>query len=62
MIVLFMMPALITTILSLIGLFVALAVYLSYGTKHSLARERVVQCLLFSAVFGAISLGIIAFI
>ena len=62
MIVLFMMPAIITTILSLIGLFVALAVYLSYGAKHSLARERIVQCLLFSAAFAAISLGIIAFV
>lgn len=62
MIVLLMSIAIITTILALIGLFVALAVYLSYGTKHSLARERIVQCLLFSAVFGAISLGIIAFI
>jgi len=62
MIVLFMMTAIIPTILALIGLFVALAVYVSYGTKHSLARERIVQCLLFSAVFGAITLGIIAFL
>ena len=62
MILLFMSIALITTIIALIGLFVTLAVYLSYGAKHSLARERIVQCLLFSAVFGAISLGIIAFL
>ena len=62
MIVLFMMAALITTILAIIGLFVALAVYLSYGTKHSLARERITQCLLFSAVFGVLTLAIIVFI
>ena len=62
MILLFMIPAIITAILALIGLFVALAVHLSYGAKHSLARERIVQCLLFSAVFGAITLGIIAFL
>lgn len=55
------LPAIITTILALIGLFVALTVYISYG-KHSLAKERIIQCLLFSAVFGAISLGIIAFL
>ncbi len=56
------LPALITTILALIGLFVALAVYVSYGNKHSLARERIAQCLLFSAAFGVLTLSIIAFL
>jgi len=56
------LPALITTILALIGLFVALAVYISYGNTHSLARERIAQCLLFSAAFGAITLALIVFL
>lgn len=56
------LPSLITTIISLIGLLVALALYVSYGTKHILARERIVKCLLFSAVFGIIAILIIAFI